>query len=131
MINKMPGDYHMKFSDLGQLRVHVWLSRQKLLFMGGEFGQFKEWDYRQSLDWHLLDYEMHRNPKMFVRDLNRLYRNEKALYELDYEFEGSNGLIAAIPTTASCFIRKQGRENVRCSSAISPGPSSRPHRRSI
>jgi 1,4-alpha-glucan branching enzyme len=89
MINKMPGDYYLKFSGLRVSYAYMYgHPGKKLLFMGGEFGQFKEWDYRQSLDWHLLDYEMHRNLKMFVRDLNRLYRNEKALYELDYEFEG-------------------------------------------
>jgi 1,4-alpha-glucan branching enzyme len=56
--------------------------------MGGEFGQFIEWDYKRSLDWHLLDYEMHQKLQRYVKDLNRLYKREKALYEIDFDQEG-------------------------------------------
>lgn len=89
MINKMPGDYWQKFAGLrvtyGFMYGHP---GKKLLFMGGEFGQFIEWNYENSLDWHLLDYEMHKKLRNYVKDLNKLYKNEKAMYELDFSHEG-------------------------------------------
>ncbi|MCX7746107.1 MAG: 1,4-alpha-glucan branching protein GlgB [Clostridia bacterium] len=89
MLSKMPGDYWQKFAGLrvsyGYMYGHP---GKKLLFMGGEFGQFIEWDYKRSLDWHLLDYDMHKKMQLFVKDLNKLYRSEKALYEVDFHYEG-------------------------------------------
>jgi len=89
MINKMPGDYWQKFAGLrvsyGYMYGHP---GKKLLFMGGEFGQFIEWDYRRSLDWHLLDYDMHSKLQRYVKDLNHLYKSEKALYEVDFSYDG-------------------------------------------
>jgi 1,4-alpha-glucan branching enzyme len=89
MISKMPGDYWQKFAGLrvayGYMYAHP---GKKLLYMGGEFGQFIEWDYQKSLDWHLLDYEMHRNLKQYIHDLNGLYKSEKAFYELDTSYNG-------------------------------------------
>ncbi|WP_265445914.1 1,4-alpha-glucan branching protein GlgB [Acetivibrio straminisolvens] len=89
MIEKMPGDYWQKFAGLrasyGYLYGHP---GKKLLFMGGEFAQFIEWNYKQSLDWFLLDYDMHKKMQDYVRDLNKLYRSEKALYEVDFHYEG-------------------------------------------
>lgn len=89
MIEKMPGDYWQKFAGLrasyGYLYGHP---GKKLLFMGGEFAQFIEWNYKQSLDWFLLDYDMHKKMQDYVRDLNHLYKSEKALYEVDFHYEG-------------------------------------------
>ncbi len=89
MINKMPGDYWQKFAGLrasyGYMYGHP---GKKLLFMGGEFGQFIEWNHNQSLDWHLLEHDMHRKLQSFVKDLNRLYTTEKAFYEVDYSYDG-------------------------------------------
>ena len=56
--------------------------------MGGEFGQFIEWNYQESLDWHLLQYDRHQGIQRWLRDLNRFYRSEPALYELDFQSEG-------------------------------------------
>jgi 1,4-alpha-glucan branching enzyme len=61
---------------------------KKLMFMGMEFGQYAEWNYKQSLDWHLLQYDYHRNTQKFIADLNRLYRSQKALYERDFDQGG-------------------------------------------
>jgi 1,4-alpha-glucan branching enzyme len=61
---------------------------KKLLYMGNEFAQFIEWDYKGSLDWHLLEYDMHKKMKDYVRDLNHIYQREAALYEVDFSHEG-------------------------------------------
>ena len=61
---------------------------KKLMFMGSEFGQGREWDHDQSLDWHLLDEPLHAGLKQFVQDLNRVYRTEPALYQCDFESSG-------------------------------------------
>ncbi len=86
MINKMPGDMWQKFANLRLLYTFMWSHPgKKLLFMGQDFGQWDEWSEARSLDWHLLDYEPHRKLRQLVRDLNRLYKNEPALYEVDFE----------------------------------------------
>ncbi|TYQ14972.1 UNVERIFIED_CONTAM: 1,4-alpha-glucan branching enzyme [Acetivibrio alkalicellulosi] len=89
MVEKMPGDYWQKFAGLrasyGYMYGHP---GKKLLFMGGEFAQFIEWNYKQSLDWFLLDYDMHKKMQNYVRDLNNLYKNEKALFQIDFSYEG-------------------------------------------
>ena len=89
LINKMPGDNNQKFANLRGLYAYMMAHPgKKLLFMGGEIAQYAEWDYKRSLDWHLLDFPLHRNLQKMVADLNLLYRNEPALYRLDVEREG-------------------------------------------
>src|SRR5437016_5778786 len=89
LLAKMPGDEWQKFANLRVL--YGWMYAQpgkKLLFMGGEFGQWKEWDVEQSLDWHLLDEPMHGGLRLWVGDLNRILRDEKALHEMDFDPRG-------------------------------------------
>jgi 1,4-alpha-glucan branching enzyme len=89
MINKMPGTRPQKFANLRALYAYMWAHPgKKLLFMGGELGQWREWNYEQSLDWHLLDEDEHRGLRQLVRDLNRLLTEHPALYELDVEPRG-------------------------------------------
>ena len=89
LINKMPGDDEKKFANLRSLFAYMIAHPgKKLLFMGGEFGQWSEWDYKSSLDWHLLEEESHKRLQDMVSKLNALYRDEKALYRYDCEPQG-------------------------------------------
>ena len=89
LLNKMPGDYWQKFAQLrlllGYMTAHP---GKKLTFMGTEIGQFAEWKDKEQLDWHLLDYEMHEKINLFVKELLRVYKLNKPLYELDHSYEG-------------------------------------------
>ena len=89
MLNKMPGDYWQKFANLrtayGFMFGHP---GKKLMFMGSEFGQFIEWNYHQGLDWHLLEYDMHKKMQTYIKDLNALYKENPALWELDFDQKG-------------------------------------------
>lgn len=84
LLNRMPGEYEDKFANLRLLR--GWQMAhpgKKLCFMGSEFGQFIDWNFRQGLDWLLLEYPMHQKMQTWFRDLNRLYKKEPALWDGD------------------------------------------------
>lgn len=89
LIDKMYGSYEQKFSSLRLLMAFMIAHPgKKLLFMGCEFAQFREWDYSNSLEWFMLDYPIHDNFKNFMKVLNKFYLDQKPLYELDLESEG-------------------------------------------
>ena len=89
LLNKVPGDMWQKFANLRLLYGFMYgHPGKKLLFMGGEFGQWDEWNVDKSLDWHLLEYEPHKGLQRFVRDLNGIYRAEPSLYEIDFDHKG-------------------------------------------
>ncbi len=89
LLTKMPGDRWQQFANLRAYLAFMWTHPgKKLLFMGGEFGQEREWNHDQSLDWHLLADPSHRGIQSLVRDLNALYRSIPALHELDCEPSG-------------------------------------------
>jgi len=89
LLAKMPGDDWQKFANLRLLLGYMYAQPgKKLLFMGGEVGQWQEWHHDRSLDWHLAQYQQHHQVQRWVEDLNRLYRSEPALYELDFEPAG-------------------------------------------
>jgi 1,4-alpha-glucan branching enzyme len=89
MIAKMPGDDWRKFANLRLLYGFMFgHPGKKLLFMGGEFGQWSEWNHDVSLDWHLLEYPFHAGLRRWIRDLNTLYRGERSLYEVDFDTSG-------------------------------------------
>src|SRR4026209_2360919 len=86
LLNKMPGNEEQKFATLRALYAYMWAPPgKKLLFMGGEFGQWREWNEEESLDWHLLDDPLHGGVQRLVRDLNHVYGPEPALWEADGE----------------------------------------------
>ncbi|GAB7530152.1 1,4-alpha-glucan branching protein GlgB [Pseudomonas sp. 3A(2025)] len=94
LIDKMPGDRWQKFANLRAYLTFMWTHPgKKLLFMGCEFGQWREWNHDEQLDWYLLQYAEHIGVKKLVGDLNRLYREEKALHERDTEPMGFQWLI--------------------------------------
>ncbi len=89
LIGKMPGDWWQKFAQLRLLYGYQYTHPgKKLNFMGSDIGQWSEWSEARSLDWHLLDMPTHEKFNNFVRDINHLYREEPALYELDFDTEG-------------------------------------------
>jgi 1,4-alpha-glucan branching enzyme len=89
LIYRMPGDEWQKFANLRLLYTYMYTHPgSKLLFMGGEFAQTGEWNYKSELQWDLLQYEPHKGMKQLVGELNQLYRNEPALYELQFDYSG-------------------------------------------
>ena len=89
LLNKMPGDEWQKFANLRLMFGYMYSHPgTKLLFMGAEFGQSSEWNFAQSLDWHLLEYPPHKGLQTFLKDLNTLYKNTPALYEKAFSDEG-------------------------------------------
>ncbi|MFI2742244.1 1,4-alpha-glucan branching protein GlgB [Zhouia sp. PK063] len=89
LIYKMPGDEWQRFANLRLLFGYMYTHPgAKLLFMGGEFGQTAEWNFQQSLDWHLTQYPVHKGVQELVKDLNLFYKSNTALYEKQFENDG-------------------------------------------
>ncbi|MBI1851893.1 MAG: 1,4-alpha-glucan branching protein GlgB [Planctomycetes bacterium] len=107
LIDKMPGDRWQKFANLRSLYAYMWAHPgKKMLFMGGEIGQWREWNHDGSLDWDLLAAADHRGLLLLLRDLNRIYRVEPALWEKDVEPAGFRWIDAnASDDNVACFVR--------------------------
>jgi 1,4-alpha-glucan branching enzyme len=89
LLNKMPGDEWQKFANLRLLFAYMFTHPgTKMLFMGDEFGQGREWNHNYSLDWHVLEHASHQGIQAFVKSLNKLYRTEPALFEKSFSFDG-------------------------------------------
>ncbi len=108
LIAKMPGDPWRKFANLRLLLGYLYAHPgKKLLFMGAEIGQWQEWNHEESLDWHLLENQPHYALQLWVKDLNRLYREEPALYEVDFSRDGFEWVdIGDWEQSVVCFFRK-------------------------
>jgi 1,4-alpha-glucan branching enzyme len=127
LLNKMPGTQEQKFATLRALYAYMWAHPgKKLLFMGGEFGQWREWTETESLDWHLLDDALHSGVRKLVRDLNRIYVAEESLWQADGEAAGFEWLdVDNAAENIIAFIRRStaGKEII-CVANFSAVPKS-------
>jgi 1,4-alpha-glucan branching enzyme len=111
MLYKMPGDEWQKFANLRLLYAYMFTHPgAKLLFMGNEFGQTSEWNYKSELDWHLLQFDPHRKLRDCVRDLNLLYRKEPALHELQFDPGGFEWVDLNHRAESVVSYRRKGRD---------------------
>jgi 1,4-alpha-glucan branching enzyme len=111
LLSRQPGDAWQQFANLRLLLVNQFTQPgKKLLFMGGEFGQWGEWNHDTSLDWHLLDWESHRGVLKMIDDLNRLYRREPALHEGDCEPFGFEWINANDSVQSCTTFLRRGRK---------------------
>ncbi len=114
LLGKMPGDDWQKFATLRLLFGYMYAQPgKKLLFMGGEFGQWAEWHHDKSLDWHLLEHTPHAGLQRWVRDLNAMYRAEPALHELDFDPKGFGWIDSADWEQSVISLIRRGRSKDR------------------
>ncbi|WP_322099680.1 1,4-alpha-glucan branching protein GlgB [Aquibaculum arenosum] len=114
LLGRMPGDTWQRFANLRAYFTFMWTHPgKKLLFMGGEFAQIREWDHDSELDWHLLEQPLHRGMQDLIRDLNHLYRQEPALHELDCEPEGFEWIDASAPDLGTFIFLRKARDGRR------------------
>ena len=122
--SRMPGDDWQKMANLRLLLAWQWLNPgKKLLFMGGEMGQWTEWNEGISLDWDLPNYDNHRGIQLLTRDLNRLYQDSSALYQYEFEQAGFEWLSCDDhESSVLAFMRKSDRESLVCVFNFTPMP---------
>lgn len=114
LLDKMPGDRWQKFANLRLYFSFMWSHPgKKLLFMGCEFGQWREWNHDAQLDWYLLQYGEHQGLKLLLQDLNTLYREEPALHQLDESETGFEWLIGDDWTNSVFAWLRKGERGVR------------------
>ena len=124
LLSRMAGDDWQKFANLRALYGWMWAHPgKKLLFMGGEIAQRSEWNHDRSLDWHLLQAPAHAGVQRLVRDLNRAYRAEPALYELDGSPAGFQWVqVESADVNVLAFLRRSGDRHVLAVANLSPVP---------
>lgn len=126
LIDKMPGSDWQKFANLRLLYTYMWMHPgKKLLFMGGEFAQYKEWDCKASLDWHLLANEQHFKLHDFISELNSFYKDEQPLWEADTDGSGFGWLnLTDHENSIIAFVRyaKNAQDHLVCIFNFTPQP---------
>jgi 1,4-alpha-glucan branching enzyme len=112
LLSKMPGDLWQKFANLRLLFAYMYAQPgKKLLFMGGEIGQWKEWAHEESLEWHLLQHDSHAKLQRWVSDINRAYRKESALHEMDCDPSGFEWIDANDSQQSMLSFLRKSRNN--------------------
>jgi len=108
LLSRMPGDEWQRFANVRAFLAYMYSHPgKKLLFMGSEIGQYEEWDYRSSIRWELLEFDYHRNLQNFVRELNRFYRENRALYQVDFHPSGFEWVdFHDVENSVIAFLRK-------------------------
>ncbi len=126
LLDKMPGDFWQKFANMRLLFAYMFAHPgKKLLFMGCEIGQWREWDAATSLDWNLLAYEPHQKLRKLVGKLNNLYTNEAALYDIESSWQGFDWIdFHDAQSSVVCFLRKgrDPQEIIVCALNLTPTP---------
>ena len=110
LLSKMPGDDWQKFANLRLLLAYMYAQPgKKLLFMGGELGQWQEWNHDTSLDWHLVEYQRHAELQRWVQELNYLYKCEPALHEIDCNPHGFEWIDCGDTESSTISLIRKGR----------------------
>jgi 1,4-alpha-glucan branching enzyme len=126
LLNKMPGDDWQKFANLRTLYGYMFgHPGKKLIFMGGEIGQWHEWNHDSSVDWHLLDWFPHRGLRHWLVDLNSFYGSEPALHDIDFSHEGFEWVdFRDYEQSVISFLRKskEGKEMILVVCNLTPVP---------
>lgn len=122
LLNKMPGEYDDKFAQLRLLFMYQFAHPgKKLMFMGSEFGQFIEWNFRQSIDFCLLEYPRHREMQLFVKKLNEIYRGYTPFFACDTGWDGFEWLVPDDKDmSVAIFKRKDGKREIICAFNFTP-----------
>ena len=122
LISKMPGDYWQQFANLRLLLSYmICQPGKKLLFMGCEIGQWREWDCKSEIEWHLLQNPMHHGVQQMVQELNKLYVQSRPLWERDFDYTGFEWVdFADTQNSVICYFRKSTNERYLCIHNFTP-----------
>ncbi len=127
-LDKMPGDYHMKFAGTRAFMTYIMTHPgKKLSFMGSEIGQFREWDYAGQIEWFLLDYEMHARMQKFVSDLNHIYLENKAFWEIEDSWDGFKWIDADNRNESILSMRRIARDGSEIITVVNFTPVEKPN----
>ncbi|MBR3965589.1 MAG: 1,4-alpha-glucan branching protein GlgB [Clostridia bacterium] len=127
-LDKMPGDYHMKFAGTRAFMTYIMTHPgKKLSFMGSEIGQFREWDYAGQIEWFLLDYEMHARMQKFVSDLNHIYLENKAFWEIEDSWDGFKWIDADNRNESIFSMRRIARDGSEIITVVNFTPVEKPN----
>ncbi|MGL4799246.1 MAG: 1,4-alpha-glucan branching protein GlgB [Cellulosilyticaceae bacterium] len=127
MIYKMPGDEWQKFANLRAFYGYMFMHPgKKMLFMGDEFGQTREWSEERELDWHLLQYAPHEKLRQYVKDLNAFYKKHKCLWSIDHSYEGFQWIDCDNrDASIISFMRKGEKDNQKLVIVVNFTPEAR------